>query len=63
MVIHGSADPMLRPCHGRAVAAAIDGARFVLIEGMGHDLPAPVWQSVAEALTANFRRRFGRLHP
>ncbi|MEB3032018.1 alpha/beta fold hydrolase [[Mycobacterium] nativiensis] len=55
VVLHGSADPMLRPAHGRAVAATIPGARFVLIEGMGHDLPAPVWQPVAEALTKNFR--------
>lgn len=56
LVLHGSADPMLRPAHGRAVAAAIPGARFVLLEGMGHDLPAPVWRPIAEALTANFRR-------
>ena len=61
VVIHGSADPMLRPSHGRAVAAAIYGARFVLIEDMGHDLPVPVWQPVAEALIENFGRRFGRL--
>jgi len=61
VVLHGSADPMLRPTHGRAVAAAIPGARFVLIDGMGHDLPAPVWRPVTEALTANFRRGFGRL--
>ena len=61
VVLHGSADPMLRPAHGRAVAAAVPGARFVLIEGMGHDLPAPVWQPVAEALIENFGRRFGRL--
>lgn len=61
VVVHGSADPMLRPAHGRAVAAAIPNARFVLIEGMGHDLPAPVWPQVTEALIDNFRRRFGRL--
>lgn len=56
VVLHGSADPMLRPTHGRAVAAAIPGARFVLVEEMGHDLPAAVWRPVVEALTANFRR-------
>lgn len=61
VVLHGSADPMLRPAHGRAVAAAIPGARFVLVEGMGHDLPAAVWQPVAGALTQNFRDGFGRL--
>ena len=56
VVVHGSADPLLRPAHGRAVAAAIPGARFVPIEGMGHDLPAPVWPPVVAALTQNFRR-------
>jgi pimeloyl-ACP methyl ester carboxylesterase len=56
VVLHGSADPMLRPRNGRAVAAAIPGARFVVVEGMGHDLPEPVWRPIVEALTENFAR-------
>jgi pimeloyl-ACP methyl ester carboxylesterase len=54
VVLHGSADPMLRPRNGRAVAAAIPGARFVMVEGMGHDLPEPVWHPIVETLTENF---------
>jgi pimeloyl-ACP methyl ester carboxylesterase len=54
VVLHGSADPMVRPRNGRAVAAAIPGARFVVVDGMGHDLPEPVWQPVIETLTENF---------
>jgi pimeloyl-ACP methyl ester carboxylesterase len=54
VVLHGSADPMLRLRNGRAVAAAIPGARFVLIDGMGHDLPPAVWRPIVEALTENF---------
>jgi pimeloyl-ACP methyl ester carboxylesterase len=54
VVLHGSADPMVRPRNGRAVAAAIPGARFVLVDGMGHDLPGPVWRPIIEALTENF---------
>jgi pimeloyl-ACP methyl ester carboxylesterase len=54
VVLHGSVDPMVRPRNGRAVAAAIPGARFVLVDGMGHDLPEPVWRPVIEALTENF---------
>ncbi|MDT5255685.1 MAG: hypothetical protein QOD10_765 [Mycobacterium sp.] len=54
VVLHGSADPMVRPRNGRAVAAAIPGARFVLVDGMGHDLPEPVWRPIIEALTENF---------
>lgn len=54
VVLHGSVDPMLRLRNGRAVAAAIPGARFVVIDGMGHDLPPAVWRPIAEALTENF---------
>jgi pimeloyl-ACP methyl ester carboxylesterase len=54
VVLHGSVDPMLRPRNGRAVAAAIPGARFVVIDGMGHDLPEPVWRPIIESLTENF---------
>ena len=31
----------------------IDGARYVVVDGMGHDLPEPVWRPVVEALTEN----------
>jgi pimeloyl-ACP methyl ester carboxylesterase len=54
VVVHGSLDPMLRPRNGRAVAAAIPGARFVVVDGMGHDLPEPVWHPIVETLTENF---------
>lgn len=56
VVLHGSADPMLRLRNGRAVAKAIPNARFVVIDGMGHDLPQPVWRPIADALTENFTR-------
>ncbi|ORW29133.1 hydrolase [Mycobacterium paraense] len=54
VVLHGSADPMVRPRNGRAVAAAIPGARFVVVDGMGHDLPQPVWRPILETLTEHF---------
>ena len=56
VVLHGSRDPMLRLRNGRAVAAAIPGARFVVIDGMGHDLPEPVWRPIVETVTENFAR-------
>jgi pimeloyl-ACP methyl ester carboxylesterase len=55
VVIHGSKDPMVRIRNGRNLARAIGGARFVVVDGMGHDLPEPVWRPVIEALTENFR--------
>ncbi len=56
VVLHGSHDPMVRPRNGRSVAAAIPGARYVVIDGMGHDLPEPVWRPIVETLTENFAR-------
>jgi pimeloyl-ACP methyl ester carboxylesterase len=54
VVIHGSKDPMVRPRNGRNLARVIDGARYVVVDGMGHDLPEPVWRPIVEALTENF---------
>ena len=42
VVIHGRADKLMRPSGGCAIARAIKGARLVLFDGMGHDLPARV---------------------
>jgi hypothetical protein len=44
---------MVRPPNGRSVARAIGGARYIVVDGMGHDLPEPVWRPVVEALTEN----------
>ncbi|MCV7315333.1 alpha/beta hydrolase [Mycolicibacillus parakoreensis] len=54
VVIHGLADKLMRPAGGRAVARAIDGSRLALIEGMGHDLPEPLWDRVIGELTTTF---------
>jgi pimeloyl-ACP methyl ester carboxylesterase len=56
VVIHGTEDPMIRPRNGRGVARAIPGARFVVVDGMGHDLPEPVWAPIGDALVENFTR-------
>jgi pimeloyl-ACP methyl ester carboxylesterase len=54
VVIHGRADKLMRPSGGRRVARAIDGARLVLFDGMGHDLPQQLWAQVISVLTSNF---------
>ena len=54
MVIHGKADKLMRPTGGRAIAHAIKGARLVLIEGMGHDLPEELWDQIVGELKTNF---------
>ena len=54
VVIHGRADKLMRPFGGRAIARAINGARLVLFDGMGHDLPQQLWDRVIGVLTSNF---------
>jgi pimeloyl-ACP methyl ester carboxylesterase len=61
IVIHGRADKLMRPFGGRAIARAIDGARLVLVDGMGHDLPQQLWDRVIGELTRNFSAA-GRSH-
>jgi pimeloyl-ACP methyl ester carboxylesterase len=50
LVIHGTDDPMFPPAHGVAAAERIPGARLLMLEGMGHDLPRPLFGEIARAL-------------
>jgi len=50
LVIHGSKDPMVSPSGGKATARAIHGARLMMIEGMGHDLPEAAWPQIIPAI-------------
>lgn len=50
LVIHGADDPLIPLAAGREAARLIPGARLLVIEGMGHDLPQGVWAQVAEAI-------------
>ncbi len=54
VVVHGRADKLQRPFGGRVVAGAIRGARLVLIDGMGHDLPEQLWDRLIGELIATF---------
>ncbi len=50
LVIHGTADRLVAPSGGRATARAIPGATLMMIEGMGHDLPRPLWPGIIDAI-------------
>ena len=50
LVVHGDADILVPVGNGRSVAAAIPGARYIEIEGMGHDVPRRVWPQVVDAI-------------
>lgn len=53
VVIHGEQDPLVTPSGGRATAQAVPGARLVMVPGMGHDLPEPLWPLLVEEITHN----------
>ena len=61
LVIHGTVDKMIRPSGGRATARAIPGARLMMVEGMGHDLPRGVWPQLIDAIAEHARAASG--HP
>ena len=48
LVLHGSADTLIDPSGGRRTAEAVPGARFVEIDGMGHDYPKVFWDRWVE---------------
>lgn len=57
LVVHGSDDVLISPACGKDTAASIPGAEFMLIHGMGHDLPPELYQTVVEAICRNAHRQ------
>ena len=56
LVIHGDADGLIDPSGGRRTAEAIPGARFVLVEGMGHDYPPQYWDQLVDLVSGHARQ-------
>lgn len=50
LVIHGSNDPLIPPACGHDTTNAIPNATYMPIDGMGHDLPPELNQTVVEAI-------------
>lgn len=52
LVVHGTHDPMFPLPHGEALAAAIPGARLLVVDRMGHEPPPPsAWTDVVPDLS------------
>jgi pimeloyl-ACP methyl ester carboxylesterase len=56
VVIHGDRDILVDISGGEATAIAIPQAEFVVIKGMGHDLPHQKWPELIDVITANARK-------
>jgi pimeloyl-ACP methyl ester carboxylesterase len=59
LVVHGTADPLVRPSGGRATAKAIKGAKLLSIDRMGHDMPRVIWPQLIDAIAENAGRAGG----
>jgi pimeloyl-ACP methyl ester carboxylesterase len=58
LVIHGDADPLVPIACGQDTAARIEGARFVALEGMGHDLPPGVTKLLSDLIVPHLDSKF-----
>jgi pimeloyl-ACP methyl ester carboxylesterase len=50
LVIHGTVDPLVHPEGGKDTAASIPGAKLLMVDGMGHALPIPMWPQIINAI-------------
>ena len=55
-VVHGRNDRMVHLSGGKATAAAVPGARLVLVPGMGHNLPEGLFDTFTDAITSTADR-------
>ena len=60
LVVHGTDDALIPPGCGRDTADHIEGAEFLLVEGMGHDVPADLFDNLAQSIATN--AQIGRAH-
>jgi pimeloyl-ACP methyl ester carboxylesterase len=53
LVLHGDRDKLVDISGGRRTAESIPGARFVVLEGMGHDYPPAYWGRMVELIASH----------
>jgi pimeloyl-ACP methyl ester carboxylesterase len=56
LVVHGGEDQVIGVSGGQATAAAIPGARLLVVPGLGHELPPGFWPDLADVLVENADR-------
>lgn len=53
LVIHGADDPLIPVEGGKDTAGVIRGAKLLIIDGMGHDMPKGAWAQTADAIAGH----------
>jgi pimeloyl-ACP methyl ester carboxylesterase len=56
LIVHGTDDLLVPAACGKDTASSIRGSEFMLIDGMGHDLPSSLYQRVADGIDRVARR-------
>jgi pimeloyl-ACP methyl ester carboxylesterase len=56
LVVHGDADPLVRLEAGLDTARAVPESELDVVEGMGHDLPEPVWERILDGIARTAAR-------
>jgi pimeloyl-ACP methyl ester carboxylesterase len=56
LVVHGTADTLVQPSGGERTAEVIPNATLVVVDGMGHDLPEPLWPRIVDLVTDHASR-------
>ena len=50
LVVHGTADPLIPLEAGEDTAANVPGAQLKVFEGMGHEIPPELYETIAQAI-------------
>tara|TARA_B100000073_G_scaffold188672_1_gene156213 strand:- start:250 stop:1077 length:828 start_codon:yes stop_codon:yes gene_type:complete len=53
LVLHGADDGLVPPEHGRHTASLIPDSRFLLVEGMAHDMPEDIIPLLVDEMTGH----------
>ena len=59
LVIHGNKDPFMSLEGGKETAQLIQGAKILIIDGMGHDMPKEAWPAMIDAISNHTKQVTG----
>jgi pimeloyl-ACP methyl ester carboxylesterase len=55
LIIHGKEDPFIPIEHGKKCASIIPNADSLWLDGMGHDIPDQLVDTISKRIIANFK--------
>ena len=56
LALHGRQDTLITLSGGERTAEVTPDSRLVVLDGMGHDLPQPLWPAIVDAIQSNVER-------